>query len=86
MGWASVCAVVAVLSLGAWLFVGTALYLSGPASGKISKRQLEAQQAKYYTASARRLSTFAYLVYISRQGIRVSTDMEEKGGAPTIIP
>ncbi len=86
MGWVSVCAVVAVLSLCAWLFVGTVLYLSGPTSEKISKRQLETQQSKYSTASVQTMSIFAYLVHISRQGIRVSTDMEEKGGAPTIIP
>lgn len=86
MGWISVSTTVAILSFIAWAAVGLVLYASGPSSEKISKQQLESLKTKYSSTRHKNISWLTYLLHISRLGIRVPVEMEEKGGAPAIIP
>ncbi len=86
VGWISVSATVATLSFIAWTCVGLLLYISSPSSERISKQQLEKIKTSYVTTNRTKVSLLTYLLHISRLGLRVPIEMEEKGAAPAIIP
>jgi len=84
-GWVSVFVVVSLLSLLAWLLVGLLLYALSPQAEKMSRAKVArlADNSDYVLPLPKR---FRYVLYVARQGLRVSPAMEEKGGAPTILP
>lgn len=82
LGWLSVVAVVGVLSLTAWIVIGLVLYVLDQGSTKAD--QPKRVGADRSIPNDRFLAPLLNLVRAARQGIRVSIDMEEEGGDPTI--
>jgi len=77
-GWLGISLTVGLLSLLAWLAVGSLLYLSSPARERVSKVQLEQM------TNTPDMSPVAYAFYLCRQGLRIPVALEEQGQEPTL--
>ena len=84
-GWLSVFVAVLLLSLCAWLLIGIVLYMLSPRSEKMSRAKV-ARLAENSAYALPLPKFFRFLFHIARQGLRVPLALEEKGGAPTILP
>ena len=85
IGWFSIFVTVSLLSLFAWMLVGIVLYMLTPRSEKISRAKL-AKLAGNSNYAFPLPKGFRCVLHIARLGLRVPLAMEEKGGAPTILP
>ena len=85
IGWFSIFVTVSLLSLFAWMLVGIVLYMLTPRSEKISRAKL-AKLAGNSNYAFPLPKGFRCMLHIARLGLRVPLAMEEKGGAPTILP
>ena len=84
-GWLSVVGAVALLSLMAWLLVGILLYMLAPQAEKMSRARVS-RLSKKTVYPLPLPKWFLWVLYVARLGLRVPLIMEEKGGAPTILP
>ena len=85
IGIVSVLLVASLFSTLAWLFVGILLYNLESQSEK--SRQTRLNQVWLNPAyDYKKIGILPYLFRISRQGLRVSIEMEKQGSSPAIIP
>lgn len=82
-GWLGVSVTVGLLSLVAWLAVGVLLYAIASPTEKITRSRLATLQPNHY-GKLKLPQSIIWLLHITREGIRVPTELEEKGEAPTI--
>ena len=85
LGWTSVVVVVGILSFMTWIAIGILLHYLEQSSEKTSSQRMQGIGRSY----AQDYGLFGNIIdlwQIGRQGIRVSVEMEEQGGDPTVIP
>lgn len=85
VGWMSIVLLVSLLSAIVWIGIGCILYALSPKIEIVYKAKKERIRS-YPLPNLKNRGLFPYILFISRQGLRVPLTLEEKGATPTLIP